>query len=289
MKKLLSALLLLPALAFGAVQNDIIIGRVQANGFSTSNDYISTAKTGEMQFIMFDGSGLINTVRKVGPSITCGPSQCDAVASAVNWSSIVGAPSFSTVANTGNYSDLLNKPTTLAGAGITDATSATQLTTALAGYATTGALASKQNALVLTTTGTGAATLVGSTLNVPTPATATPFNFSQPVARTLLASTSYQATDTSKAAVIVPSFSCQNATTVLAASGCTLQVRVGTGTLTCSTGTVYYTQSLTVGLGLLITQNSTNPVQINLPIGASFIICPTVGTFTVSAVEQTAG
>lgn len=123
----------------------------------------------------------------------------------------------------------------------------------------------------------------------PTIPTVTAFNFSQPAPRTIAASTSYQASDPSKAAIIVPSYACQNATTVLAASGCTLQVRMGTGTLTCSTGTVYYTQSLTVQLGVLITQNSTNPVQINLPIGASFIICPTTGTFTISAVEQSAG
>jgi len=47
------------------------------------------------------------------------------------------------------------------------------LSTTLSGYATTSALtsglASKQNTLSLTTTGTGAATLVGSTLNIPTP------------------------------------------------------------------------------------------------------------------------
>ncbi|MGU3629840.1 hypothetical protein [Comamonas sp. C24C] len=117
----------------------------------------------------------------------------------------------------------------------------------------------------------------------------TAFNYSQPAARTLTVSTSYQAADPTKAAVIYPSFACTNATTVLAASACTLQVRMGTGTLTCSTGTVYYTQSLTVALGLLITQNSTNPVPIFLPSGASFIICPTAGTFTVTAVEQSAG
>lgn len=129
----------------------------------------------------------------------------------------------------------------------------------------------------------------GSVFPFPTIPSVTPFNFSQPATRTLAVSTSYQASDPTKAAVITPSYACTNATTVLAASACTLQVRMGTGTLTCSTGTVVYTQSLTVGLGLLITQNSTNPVQINLPIGASFIICPTAGTFTISAVEQTAG
>lgn len=133
----------------------------------------------------------------------------------------------------------------------------------------------------------GAIGLTGAT--GPAGAAASPFNYGLPVSRTLSMSTSYQATDNSKASVIYPSYACQNATTVLAASGCTIQVRMGTGTLTCSTGTVYYTQSLTVQLGVLITQNSTNPVPIMLPAGASFILCPTVGTFTATTVEQTAG
>lgn len=123
----------------------------------------------------------------------------------------------------------------------------------------------------------------------PTIPTVTAFNFSQPAVRSLALSTSLQATDTTKAAVLYPSYACTNSTTVLAASGCTMQVRMGSSALTCSTGTVYYTQSLTVGLGLLITQASTNPVAIYLPIGGSFILCPTTGTFTVSAVEQSAG
>lgn len=365
MRKLLLAIIAISVALQGqaAVQNDIIIGRVQANGFSTSNDYITTYKTGEMQFIMFDGSGLLSTVRKTGPTIFCSPTQCDAVSGAVTWSAVTSKPttiagfgitdgvttgqmtSYSTVAAmnaglgakmdlptgttaqymrgdgslaafpaipagqvssdwlaTSGVAQILNKPTTLAAAGITDAyplvsNPAGYLTAITTGQVTTAlgltpvGTAGARAAISLTTTGTGAATYSPSTgvLNVPTPGASVPFNFSQPVARTLAASTSYQATDTSKAAVIVPSFSCQNATTVLAASGCTLQVRVGTGTLTCSTGTVYYTQSLTVALGLLLTQNSTNPVQINLPIGGSFIICPTAGTFTIASVEQSAG
>jgi hypothetical protein len=148
-----------------------------------------------------------------------------------------------------------------------------------------------RGAISLTTTGSGVASYNNSTgvLNVPTPASVTPFNFSQPSARTINVSTSYQATDNTKAAIIYPSYACQNATQVLASSACTLQVRVGTGTLTCSTGTVYYTQSLTVNLGVLITQNSTNPVPIFLPSGGSFILCPQTGTFTVTTIEQSAG
>lgn len=117
MKKLFSILLLIPALCFGAAQNDIAISRVLANGFSTQFDFVSTYKTGELQFIMFDGSGLVSTVRKVGSTITCNATTCDASGgSTVNWSSIVGTPSFATVAFTGAYADLLSKPTLFSGA-----------------------------------------------------------------------------------------------------------------------------------------------------------------------------
>lgn len=91
------------------------------------------------------------------------------------------------------YSKLTGTPTTLAGYGITDGvtsssltstlsgyTTNSALTTALASYATTSALttglAGKQNTLTLTTTGTGAATLVGSTINIPTPTIPAQFN-----------------------------------------------------------------------------------------------------------------
>lgn len=160
--------------------------------------------------------------------------------------------------------------------------------TAASTYATQAALTSGLAGKFNTPAGTTAQYVRGdgSLATLPTAGT---FNFSQPTSRTLAVSTSYQATDTSKAAVIYPSYACQNATTVLAASGCTIQVRMGTGTLTCSTGTPYYTQSLTVQLGVLITQNSINPVPIMLPAGASFILCPTMGTFTTTAVEQSAG
>ena len=126
-------------------------------------------------------------------------------------------------------------------------------------------------------------------LNKPTIPAPYTFDFGAASARTLAVSTSYQATNTAKAAVIYPSFACTNATTVLAASECTVQVRVGASALTCSTGTVLYTIRLAVGLGLLITQSSTNPAPIFLPIGGHFMFCPTAGTFTVTSVEQSAG
>lgn len=100
--------------------------------------------------------------------------------------------SLATVATTGAYSDLTGKPTipTVTGTNTGDETTATiksklGITTLsgsntgdqdLSSYATTASvtsgLATKQNSLTLTTTGTsGAASLVGSTLNIPNYAT----------------------------------------------------------------------------------------------------------------------
>lgn len=116
------------------------------------------------------------------------------------------------------------------------------------------------------------------------------FNFGAPAARTIAVSTAYQAADATKAANISVSPSCTNATTILAASACTMTVRQSSaGGLTCSTGTVVKTWSSTVALGLVITQGNSFPFDIKLPIGGYFILCPSAGTFTISAVEQTAG
>lgn len=116
------------------------------------------------------------------------------------------------------------------------------------------------------------------------------FNFSAPAARTIALSTAYQAADNTKAAITTISPSCQNATTVLASSACTLQVRQSsTAGLTCNTGTVSMTWTSTVQLGLVFTQSSGSPFDVKLPIGGYMILCPSAGTFTIAAVEQTAG
>lgn len=306
MKKLLAILCMLPSLAFGAVYNDLAIARIQQDGFNTYLDFVTTYKQGELQFIMFDGAGLVSTVRKVGPSITCGAEFCDvASGGTVNWSSIMGKPSFANVAFTGAYADITGKPITLAGYGITDGTSANQLATALVPYATsaslsgyatssqlTTGLASKQATVTLTTTGSGAATFNAGTgaFNIPTPTPSAPFNYGAPTAKTIAASTAYQAADTTKAAVVTISPACTNTTTVLAASACTMQVRQSSAAgLTCSNGTVASTWSSTIALGLVITQGNSFPVDVKIPAGGYFIVCSQSGTFTLSAVEQSAG
>jgi hypothetical protein len=119
---------------------------------------------------------------------------------------------------------------------------------------------------------------------------ATPFNFTFPSNRTLSMSTDYQAGANTKAAVITVSPQCTNTTTVIAASACTLQVRMDASALTCGTGTVYATWTSTYALGLLLTNASGSPISIHLPIGGHFILCPTAGTFTITtAVDQAAG
>lgn len=116
------------------------------------------------------------------------------------------------------------------------------------------------------------------------------FNFSTPSAKTVAASTAYQAADPTKAAIVTMTPSCTNATTILASSACTLQVRQSASSgLTCSTGTVLLTWTSTVNLGLVFTAGNGFPVDVKLPIGGYFIVCPTAGTFTLSAVEQSAG
>lgn len=124
----------------------------------------------------------------------------------------------------------------------------------------------------------------------PAGAPAPTFNFGVPTARTVALSTAYQASDATKAANISISPTCTNSTTVVAASACTMTVRQGsTAALSCTTGTIVKTWSSTIALGLVITQGNTFPFDIKLPIGGYFVLCPTAGTFTISAVEQSAG
>lgn len=119
------------------------------------------------------------------------------------------------------------------------------------------------------------------------------FNFGSPVTRMLALSTVYQAADNTKAAIVTVSASCGATLTLTTGGTCILQARIGTSTLTCSNGTPVATWtngntgSLTIGLNL--TQTIGSPGDIKLPIGAYFILCPVSGTFTIAAIDQTAG
>jgi hypothetical protein len=122
---------------------------------------------------------------------------------------------------------------------------------------------------------------------------APPFNFGLPVARTLAVSTAYQALVPAKPGIVTVSPVCTASLSLSGGGTCTLQARIGAAGLTCSTGTVVATWAngntgaLTVGLAL--NQIIGSPYGINMPTGAFFVLCPTAGTFTITAVDQTAG
>lgn len=120
------------------------------------------------------------------------------------------------------------------------------------------------------------------------------FNFGTPNVRSLTVGAAFQATDTTKAAIVTVSPQCTAAITLTAGSTCTLQARVGATGVTCSTGTVVGTwtngNTGTLTIGLALNQTMGAPAAINLPAGAFAILCATSGTFTInSAVDQSAG
>ncbi len=119
------------------------------------------------------------------------------------------------------------------------------------------------------------------------------FNFGLPVARTLALTTPYQATNPAKPAIVTVAPSCTASLTLSGGSTCAMQARIGAAPLTCTNGTVVATwtngNTGALSVGLALNQTVGAPYGINLPTGASFILCPTSGTFTVTAAEQSAG
>lgn len=188
------------------------------------------------------------------------------------------------VALTGSYADLAGKPVLFGGA-YEDLTGKPSL----AAVATSGNYVDLQNRPAF------AAVAISGSYNDLTdkPTSSYTFNFGLPTARTVVLSTAYQAINPAKAATVTISPSCSAALSLAGGSTCSLQARIGTAPLTCSSGTVVATWTngntgaLTVGLALNQTVGA--PYGINLPIGASFILCPVSGTFTITASEQTVG
>lgn len=119
------------------------------------------------------------------------------------------------------------------------------------------------------------------------------FNFGLPAARTLAVSTVYQASNPGKPAIVTVSPSCTASLTLSGGGTCSMQARIGAAPLTCSSGTVAATwtngNTGALSVGLALNQTVGAPYGISLPTGASFILCPTAGTFTITAAEQTAG
>jgi hypothetical protein len=119
------------------------------------------------------------------------------------------------------------------------------------------------------------------------------FNFGLPASRTLVLTTPYQAANPAKPAIVTVSPVCTASLTLSGGGTCTMQARIGVAPLTCASGTVVATWSNgntgTLSVGLAMNQTIGSPYGINLPTGASFILCPNAGTFTVTASEQSAG
>lgn len=119
-------------------------------------------------------------------------------------------------------------------------------------------------------------------------------NYGTPGARSLSTSTSYQASNTAKAAEISISPSCGAALSISGGATCTLEARIHSSAVTCSTGTVVATWTngntgtLTIGLNTLQTIGA--PYALKLPIGWHFILCPLSGSPTLATVvDQSAG
>lgn len=324
MKKIIIAALLLISGAVQAQQATDVTVR-QRNAFNTGwlDRFLSPPPGGVDGVLYIDGAAIMPGVLTLGTglSITSGVLNA-AVSGAPAWTDVTGKPTFAPVATSGAYADLsgipstfapsahtqawatiTSTPTTLASYGITDAATSVALGSGLAtkfnvpagstaqylrGDGSLAAFPSIPSAQIQSDW--NAVSGLGVILNKPSIPTITPFNFSAPAARTLAVATQYQAADPSKAAIATISPSCVNATTVLASSACTIQVRqASTAGLTCSTGTISMTWSSTVQLGLAFNQTSGSPFDIKLPTGGYFILCATAGTFTISAVEQSAG
>lgn len=129
MKRLFAALLLLPALAFGAA-NDLFINQRNADDTGTLNRTITKPAGTQDGIVGYKGI----TSPDVGPrpwmwTIGGGLAiQSDAlVALPQSWAAITGKPTFATVATSGDYADLSNKPSIPATQVQTDWNAATGL------------------------------------------------------------------------------------------------------------------------------------------------------------------
>lgn len=171
MKRILTALLLIPALALGA-GNDLLINQRNPADTATLTRAVVPPSGGGVDGIMgYNGSTNLPIYFRFGAGLAL--SSGSVVALPPAWTDITGKPTFATVATSGAYADLTGKPalfsgayadlsgipstftpaphnqawstitatpTTLAGYGVTDGVTSAALTSTLTGYATTSAL-----------------------------------------------------------------------------------------------------------------------------------------------------
>lgn len=245
---------------------EITVRNASNTGYNTYNTHLPAG--GVMGISIYDPAtnlpGFISL--GTGCSTTSNVLTCTGAAQVnADWNSVTGLsqilnkPSLSTVAVTGSYTDLINAPAI-----------------------PTAPVNADWNA----TTG------LAQILNKPT---IPQFNFGAINARTISLSTAYQATDNTKAAVVSLSPQCTASISLAGGSTCTIQARVGTNSLTCSSGSVVATwtngNTGTLTIGLALNQIIGAPGNVNLPIGGYFTLCQTAGTGATitTAVDQSAG
>lgn len=194
MKRLISALLLLPALALAAGNDMFIQQRDPTNAQTLTRTVTVPSADGIMGYAFTPAvpGNRVPVVYTFGTGLALSGGAVVALPQA--WTDITGKPAFATVATSGNYADLSGvpamfnpaahtqawstitaTPTTLTGYGITDGVTSTALTSTLAGYATTGALATGLAGKLNAPTGTTAQYIRGdgSLATLPAPGTGT--------------------------------------------------------------------------------------------------------------------
>lgn len=115
-KKIIAALLMLPALAIGAA-NDLFINQRNSTDTGTLSRTVTIPPGGANGIFGFNGPTVLPMFFTLGPGLTLAGGVLDAVpGSPVTWASITGKPSFAAVSTSGAYSDLSGRPTLFSGA-----------------------------------------------------------------------------------------------------------------------------------------------------------------------------
>lgn len=287
---LVAALLLSTAAAAGP--NSIVF--TQRNAADTGNVLRTPQQPAVDALVYFNVATNLPAYWTLGPGLSVtngvlsasgtGPAPVNADWSATSGlAQILNKPAFASVALSGNYGDLSGRP---ALASVATSGAYADLTGKPALFS--GLYADLSGKPVLSTVATSGD--YNDLVNKPAPYT---FNFGMPVTRTLALSTAYTALNAAKPATVTVSPTCTASLTLSGGGTCTLQARIGTAPLTCSSGTVVATwtngNTGALSVGLALNQTVGAPYSINLPAGASMVLCPTAGTFTVSAAEQSVG
>ncbi len=128
MKKILTALLLLPAIALGAA-NDLLMSQRNSLDTGTLSRTVAIPASGQNGLLGFNGSTILPIFYTIGPRLTLSGGSLDAVAQVqTDWNAtsglgvLINKPStFPPSSHTQAWSTITATPTTLGGYGITDA------------------------------------------------------------------------------------------------------------------------------------------------------------------------